>query len=408
MKAPLLRIPYTGPLPAATIVPKTANTLAGAITALTNFLTAPPALTLPAGTRHPESTVILTGAGISVASGLADYRGDSGTYRLNKTYRPIYHHEFLKSHEARKRYWARSFLGWPNLLNAHPNASHYAIKDLGELGLVKSVVTQNVDSFHLAAHPGLPTLELHGYLRATRCTTCRSDLPRDDFQRDLARLNPIWAEFLEEILASGALQTEDPKKRKAKGLKTNPDGDVDLPGAPYSTFRYPPCPTCLARPPTLKDGSKGVVEVDNEGAYKESNTAGILQPAVVMFGESISPLVKEAAEDAIDSAGRLLIIGTSLATYSAWRLARRAKDRGMAVGIINLGGVRGESAFLEHLPESQDGELGVRLEQPSDKMLPMLVQHLRDLGTDSSDPSAAAPNPIQTLKGNYAFKDMLS
>lgn len=408
MKKSLLRIPYTGPLPAATVVPKTANNFSGAISALTNFLTAPPALSLPEDTRYADSTVILTGAGISVASGLADYRGDSGTYRLNKTYRPIYHHEFLKSHEARKRYWARSFLGWPNLVNANPNASHYAIKDLGQLGLVRSVVTQNVDSFHLAAHPGLPTLELHGYLRATRCTTCRTDMPRDDFQRDLARLNPIWAEFLEEILASGALQTEDPEKRKAKGLKTNPDGDVDLPGAPYTTFRYPPCSTCLARPPVLKDGSKAVVEVDDEGAFKPSNTAGILQPAVVMFGESISPLVKEAAENAIDSAGRLLVIGTSLATYSAWRLARRAKDRGMPIGIINLGGVRGEDAFLEHLPASQDGELGVRIELPSDKLLPSLVDHLRTLGIGSSNPAEEFSDPLKTLKGNYAFKDMLS
>ncbi len=293
-------------------------------------------------------------------------------------------------------------------MNAKPNASHYAIKDMGNMSFVRTVVTQNVDSFHSKAHPDLPTLELHGYLRATRCTTCRKDLARDAFQRDLARLNPLWAEFLEEIVASGALETEDPELRTAKGLRTNPDGDVDLPGAPYTTFRYPPCPTCLNRPPVLKDGTRAVVEVDHEGAFKPTNTAGILQPAVVMFGESISPLVKQAAEDAIDSAGKLLVIGTSLATYSAWRLARRAKDRGMPIGIINLGGVRGEDAFLDHLPPGQEGELGVRVEMASDQLLPSLVAHLRELGIGSIGPAEAFSDPLKTVKGNYAFKDMLS
>lgn len=408
MKKPLLRIPYTGPLPAARIVPPSASTFPGAIAALTNFLTAPPSPFLSDDTTHPESTVLLTGAGISVASGLADYRGNSGTYRLNKTYRPIYHHEFLASHEARKRYWARSFLGWPTLANSQPNATHFAIRDLGKMSVVRKVITQNVDSFHSKAHPELSTLELHGYLRATRCTTCKNDMPRDEFQRDLARLNPLWDQLLHEILESGALESEDPEERKSKGLKTNPDGDVDLPDAPYTTFRYPPCPTCLARPPISPDGERASVEVDSEGAFVASNTAGVLQPAVVMFGETIPPLVKQIADDAIDSAGRLLIVGTSLATYSAWRLARRAKDRGMPVGIINLGGVRGEDAFLEHLPTNQEGDLGVRIEQSSDKLLPALVDHLKEIGIGQIDPAQQFSDPMRTVKGNYAFKDMLS
>lgn len=361
---------------------------------------------LDKSTTSPESTVILTGAGISVASGLADYRGDNGTYRVNKAYRPIYYHEFLQNHEARKRYWARSFLGWTNLHKAQPNVTHYAIRDLAQMGFVRSVVTQNVDSFHLVAHPDLPTLELHGYLRALRCTTCHNDLSRDTFQDELARLNPAWAEFLEEALASGALDTENPEARRAKGMKTNPDGDVDLPGAPYTTFRYPACPTCLVNPPIAPDGTQSVVEVDEEDGLTPSSTAGILKPAVVMFGENISPLVKDAAERAIDSAGRLLVLGTSLATYSAWRLAKRAKDRGMPIGIVNLGGVRGEEIFHEHLYGGQRGELGVRAEMPSDKLLPSLVDHLRTLGKGSSDYTSLSS--IKSIRSSDVFKDMLS
>ena len=141
-----MRIPYTGALPAPRIIPRNANTPTGAIVALTNFLTSDRSSTIrPDGASN--ATVILSGAGISVASGLADYRGANGTYTQNKSYRPIYFHEFVQNHEARKRYWARSFLGWTNLHKARPNAGHLAVKHLGEMGLVRSVVTQSM-SFH--------------------------------------------------------------------------------------------------------------------------------------------------------------------------------------------------------------------------------------------------------------------
>lgn len=79
-----MRIPYTSPLPNPTIIPDSAKSLDGAVAALHDFLAAP--------STKSGKTLILSGAGISVASGLADYRGSHGTYTLNKTYRPIYFH----------------------------------------------------------------------------------------------------------------------------------------------------------------------------------------------------------------------------------------------------------------------------------------------------------------------------
>lgn len=403
-----MRIPYTGPLPPPNIIPRNANTITGAIAALSRFLTAPPSKSLQGGPGDPNSTVILSGAGISVASGLADYRGTNGTYRQNKTYRPIYYHEFLANHEARKRYWARSFLGWTNLHKARPNSAHYAIKNLGDMGLVRSVVTQNVDSFHSKAHPDIPTLELHGYLRALTCVTCHNDLPREQFQESLSKLNPAWAAFLAEAIESGALDTENPDERRAKGMKTNPDGDVDLPGAPYSTFRYPACPHCLAKPPIAGDGTQTKVEVDEEGAWNPTSTAGILKPSVVMFGESIASRVKETAEQAIDGSGKLLVLGTSLATYSAWRLARRAQERGMPIGILNLGGVRGEEAFFKNLPGGQVGEAGVRVEMGTDKVLPGLVDQLKRTGYTPSHSNGISSTANDHHTNSRVFKDMLS
>ncbi|OMP86793.1 NAD-dependent protein deacetylase SIR4 [Diplodia seriata] len=380
-----MRIPYTDPLPLPRIRPPSAGTASGAIAALATFLTAPPSPYLrphlsPATlARDEHATVLLTGAGISVASGLADYRGANGTYTLNKTYRPIYYGEFAAQHRMRRRYWARSFLGWTTLARARPNASHRAVGALGALdvgGVVGSVITQNVDSFHPMAHPALPTLELHGYLRACVCLSCRNEFDRAEFQRRLARLNPAWDAFLEEMLESGALSTENPDERRRMGLKTNPDGDVDVPGVDYQTFRYPACPVCLE-----KGGHEahGKVEVDADGALVEGSKAGVLKPAVIMFGESIPHAVKSRAEEAIDGASRLLVVGSSLATYSAWRLVKRAKEQGMPIGILNMGGVRGEEAFFEDVPQDNNGRWAVRSAESSDTVLPGLVERMRKL-----------------------------
>ncbi|KAI1378322.1 DHS-like NAD/FAD-binding domain-containing protein [Hypoxylon crocopeplum] len=399
MRKPSMRIPYTDVLASPTIIPKTATTISEAIVALQEFFRVPLA-------KGSPSTVVLTGAGISVASGLADYRGPKGTYRVNKTYRPIYYNEFIQSHEARKRYWARSFLGWTTLLKGKPNAGHYAVKHLGDLGLVQSVITQNVDSFHPKAHPQLTTIELHGYLRSCVCTSCHEEIPRDSFQHELARLNPAWAAFLQAILATRALDTENPDERRAKGLRTNPDGDVDLPDAPYTTFRYPACPTCLTAPPIIADGTRATVEVDSDGAWKWTSTAGILKPAVTMFGENIRPPIKQAAEQALENAESLLVLGTSLATYSAWRLAKKAKNRGIPIAIVNLGGVRGEDAFFAGLDPSQRGSQGVRVELSTDDLLPALVEQLRQ----SSSTNASHDNHDHNVEqhGASVFKDMMS
>ncbi|KIV89720.1 hypothetical protein PV10_07100 [Exophiala mesophila] len=203
-------------------------------------------------------------------------------------------------------------------------------------------------------------------------------MDRAEFQSRLAALNPAWAEFLAELLKTGALDTEDPVERRSRGFKTNPDGDADVPGAPYSTFRYPACPSCVKRPPVVgsssfsssSGGGKGGggeklhVQVDADGAWIESNQVkkggsspststttapGILKPNVIMFGESIPARIKAEAESAIDSANRILVVGSSLATYSAWRLVKRAADRSMPIAILNMGGVRKEDAFFNHI-----------------------------------------------------------
>jgi NAD-dependent deacetylase sirtuin 4 len=237
----------------------------------------------------------------------------------------------------------------------------------------------DVDSFHPTSHPTLPTIELHGYLRSLVCLTCRNEYPRRTFQSQLARLNPTWSDFLDEMLASGALDTENPDERRKKGLKTNPDGDVDIPDAPYTTFRYPACPVCLKNPPQKPTGGVVRVETDSDGAWGAKSEGGVLKPAVIMFGESIPAATKVAAEEAVDAAGRILVIGSSLATYSAWRLVKRAKERGMPIGILNIGGARGEESFFGDVSGSNEGRDAVRISENVEEVLPQIVRMLEDM-----------------------------
>ncbi|OAL68787.1 hypothetical protein A7D00_7277 [Trichophyton violaceum] len=382
-----MRIPFTAPFAAPTILPASAATVAGAIDALAGFLAAPsPPLLRGIDLGRNEQTVLLTGAGISVASGLSDYRGEKGTYRRKAGYRPIFFHEFTTQHAARQRYWARSFIGWPTMGRSQPNITHDAIGQLGAKGFISAVVTQNVDSLHRRAHPRLPVVELHGDLRSVVCVTCAHRIPRDQFQETLAALNPAWADFFRQLARSGALETDDVEQQRQRGLKLNPDGDVDLPGAHYSDFRYPACPRCLESPlPLLRrrrrrpDGSAAIVEADADGALAPASNAGILKPAVVMFGQSVDEEVRLAAEEAVDEAGKLLVLGSSLATFSAWRLVERAVNRGMAVGVLNVGGFRNEDLLFGSV-QPRAGDLSrVRCSHPAEEVLPHVAARLSTL-----------------------------
>jgi NAD+-dependent protein deacetylase sirtuin 4 len=188
------------------------------------------------------------------------------------------------------------------------------------------------------------------------------------------------------MLVSGAPTTEDPVERRTKGLRTNPDGDVEVHGVDYSTFRYPPCPRCLSDLHTgklklLANGDKPRIELDTDGAWMPTSNAGILKPAVVMFGENVADATKQAAESAVNAADRILVVGSSLATYSAWRIVKRASDRAMRIGMLNLGGVRGEKSFFEGTPIGNTGSLAVRVNQKADLILPEVVKVLEESST---------------------------
>ncbi len=252
--------------------------------------------------------VVLSGAGISTESGIPDYRGPSSAGRNR---RPITYQEFVRSDEARRRYWARSFAGWPFMDARRPNDGHRAVAALEAGGLVSGVVTQNVDGLHQKAG-SRRVVELHGSLGAVRCLRCGTVEARSALQERLAHLNPGFVEAAPRYA---------------------PDGDADVPDDAVNAFRVAPCAVC----------------------------GGVLKPQVVFFGENVPRATYEAARALVDAARSLLVVGSSLTVRSGYRFVLQAKGSGKPVAVLNDG------------PTRADADADVKVEGRLGELLPALA-----------------------------------
>src|SRR6218665_3658186 len=122
---------------------------------------------------------ILTGAGLSTESGMPDYRSEEVGLYSRGGYRPMTYQEFSSSDQARRRYWARSFATWQNVIKLKPNEGHKALANWSEK--VDSIITQNVDGLHQAAG-SQSVVELHGSIHTVKCTNCHWREKRADYQ----------------------------------------------------------------------------------------------------------------------------------------------------------------------------------------------------------------------------------
>jgi NAD-dependent SIR2 family protein deacetylase len=233
--------------------------------------------------------VALTGAGCSTESGIPDYRGADTPPRTRP---PIQHREFVEHADVRRRYWARSLIGWPRFSSARPNAGHAALAALERAGALAGVITQNVDGLHHAAGSEA-VVELHGALSRVRCLACHDLTTRDALQARLLAANPTWS---------------------AADVRIAPDGDADLPDALVETFAVVACAAC----------------------------GGTLMPDVVFFGGSVPRPTLDAAWSLFDRAELLLVAGSSLAVFSGYRFVRRAAERSIPIAIVNRGPTRGD------------------------------------------------------------------
>ncbi|MFF7254531.1 NAD-dependent protein deacetylase [Streptomyces microflavus] len=233
--------------------------------------------------------LVLSGAGISTESGIPDYRGEGGSLSRHT---PMTYQDFTADAQARRRYWARSHLGWRTFGRARPNAGHRAVAAFERHGMLSGVITQNVDGLHQAAGSE-DVVELHGNLGRVVCLSCGTLSPRRELAGRLEEANEGFAPVAAAI---------------------NPDGDADLTDEQVGDFRVVPCTVC----------------------------GGVLKPDVVFFGEAVPPERVEHCRALVREASTLLVLGSSLTVMSGLRFVRQAAQAGHPVLIVNRDPTRGD------------------------------------------------------------------
>jgi NAD-dependent deacetylase len=131
--------------------------------------------------RDASSVVVLTGAGLSTASGIPDFRSPGGRWEL---YQPVPIQEFLADEDARREYWRYKGETWQVIQSARPNPAHLALAELARSGRLSLLVTQNVDGLHeRSGFPQDRLVNIHGSDAEVQCMACRRRAPRDEAQR---------------------------------------------------------------------------------------------------------------------------------------------------------------------------------------------------------------------------------
>ncbi|KQQ36020.1 NAD-dependent deacetylase [Duganella sp. Leaf126] len=258
--------------------------------------------------------LVLTGAGLSTASGIPDYRDKEGVRRGRA---PIQGPDFRRDVAVQRRYWARSMAGWPVMSQAAPNLGHYALADLEAAGRIDAIITQNVDGLHHKAG-SRQVIELHGNIHGVVCLACRTVHPRAEIQAWLARENP-------HMVHTGPVDGVVPEAR--------PDGDAEL-ELNGQTFHMPVCSCC----------------------------GGVLQPDVIFFGDNIPAERTACALALAEQADALLVVGSSLMVFSGYRFCKLAAAAGKPIAAINLGKTRA------------DDLIGLKVEASAIDVLPLLLE----------------------------------
>jgi NAD-dependent SIR2 family protein deacetylase len=240
---------------------------------------------------HPR-LFVLTGAGVSTDSGIPDYRDNQGDWKRPQ---PVTYQAFMGDEATRRRYWARSLVGWRRFSRAHPNAAHLALSRMEAAGHVEVLLTQNVDGLHQAAGSHR-VIDLHGRLDRVRCMAHGHLVQRSAFQAVLEERNLAWA-----LLDAGDA----------------PDGDADLEGHDFSRFEVPACPLC----------------------------GGLMKPDVVFFGEGVPRERVLAATHGLEQADAVLVAGSSLMVFSGFRFVNAAAKAGKPIAAVNMGRTRADDLF---------------------------------------------------------------
>lgn len=173
-----------------------------------------------------------------------------------------------------------------------PNNTHILLKHLEDAGIISSIVTQNVDSLHTKAGSN-NVIELHGTAFRVMCMSCDNKIDRHTFQTILDEANPAGTAVTRSI---------------------RPDGDVELSDEQMQSFVLPACQHCR----------------------------GLLKPDIVFFGDNVPKQVVDNVKNSVINSDALLVLGTSLTTFSGYRIILQAVEYNKPIAIVSIGETRAD------------------------------------------------------------------
>lgn len=125
--------------------------------------------------------VVLSGAGLSTASGIPDFRSPGGRW---ESYQPVVIQDFLAHESSREAYWRYKGETWEVIQAAAPNPAHHALAELARAQRLDLLVTQNVDGLHeRSGFPEQRLVNIHGTDSRVVCVECGAREPREVGQR---------------------------------------------------------------------------------------------------------------------------------------------------------------------------------------------------------------------------------
>jgi NAD-dependent deacetylase len=166
--------------------------------------------------RSAQPVVALTGAGISVPSGIPDFRSPGTGLWANVDPMEVAHISVWRRNPA--RFWGFYGQRFAILDGKRPNRAHAALVELERRGLLAGVITQNIDGLHAAAGTRDP-IEVHGSVATASCLDCRAQFPLAEVREragadyDGVPRCDCYAPLKPDVVLFGELLPEDAMER---------------------------------------------------------------------------------------------------------------------------------------------------------------------------------------------------
>jgi NAD-dependent deacetylase len=240
--------------------------------------------------RERQPCVVLTGAGVSTESGIPDFRSPSGIWA---EFDPLEYATVEAFRADPVKVWRFYAPRFSMLIEAQPNPAHLALAELERLGLLRAIVTQNIDLLHVRAGSG-EVIEVHGSIRSASCPGCGRRYPLPDVLRLLngspaPACSDCGSVLKPDVVLFGELLPEDAIDRAFELAREA--GLLLVVGSTLEVY-----PVAALPLETLRAGgalaivNRGATALDNRAFVRVEGSAGpVLTEVAVRLGRPVAP-----------------------------------------------------------------------------------------------------------------------